>query len=60
MEIPVYGSAKDLLQDIDDSVSSVIGNDVLIFIEPLPMVSGTLDAIVDFELIDADSFGSPR
>ena len=56
VEIPVYGSAGDLLQDVNDGVGIAIGDAALIFAEPPFMVSGTPDAAVSFEFVDADGF----
>lgn len=56
MEIPVYGRAGDLLQDIDDGMGIAIGDAALIFAEPPFMVFGTPDTAVSFEFIDADGF----
>ena len=56
MEIPVYGSAGDLLQDVNDGVGITVGDAALIFAEPPFMVSGTPDAAVSFEFVDADGF----
>ena len=56
VEIPVYGSAGDLLQDVNDGVGITVGDAALIFGEPPFMVSGTPDAAVSFEFIDAYGF----
>ena len=56
VEIPVYGSAGDLLQDVNDGVGITVGDAALIFAEPPFMVFGTPDAAVSFEFIDADGF----
>ena len=56
MEILVYGSAGDLLQDVNDGVGITVGDAALIFGKPPFMVSGTPDAAVSFEFIDADGF----
>ncbi len=56
VEIPVYGSAGDLLQDVNDGVDIAIGDAALKFAEPPSMVFGTPDAAVSFEFIDADGF----
>lgn len=56
VEIPVYGSVGDLLQDVNDGVGITVGDAALIFGKPPFMVSGTSDAAVSFEFIDADGF----
>ena len=56
VEISVYGSAGDLLQDVNDGVGITVGDAALIFAEPPFMVSGTPDAAVSFEFVDADGF----
>lgn len=56
MEIPVYGRAGNLLQDIDDGMGIAIGDATLIYAEPPLMVSGTPDAVVSFESINAEGF----
>ena len=56
VEIPVYGSAGDLLEDVNDGVDIAVGDASLIFGEPPSMVFGTPDAAVSFEFIDADGF----
>ena len=56
VEIPVYGSVGDLLQDVNDSVGITVGDAALKFAEPPFMVSGTPDAAVFFEFVDADGF----
>ena len=56
VEIPVYGSAGDLLQDVNDGVGIAVGDATLKFAEPPFMVFRTPDAAVSFEFIDADGF----
>ena len=56
VEIPVYGSAGDLLEDVNDGVGITVGDAALIFAEPPFMVFGTPDAAVSFEFVDADGF----
>ena len=56
MEIPVYGSAGDLRQDVNDGVGIAVGDAALVFAEPQFMVSGTPDTAVSFEFIDAYGF----
>ena len=56
VEIPVYGSAGDLLKDVNDGVGIAVGDAALKFTEPPFMVSGTPDTAVSFEFIDADGF----
>ena len=43
VEILVYGSAGDLLQDVNDGVDIAVGDAALIFVEPTFMVFGTPD-----------------
>ena len=56
VEIPVYGSAGDLLQDVNDGVDIAVGDAALKFAEPPFMVFGTPDAAVSFEFVNADGF----
>ena len=56
VEIPVYGRAGVLFQDINDGVDIAVGDATLIFAEPPFMVFGTPDTAVSFEFIDVDGF----